>query len=183
MVAAAVERHNHQITKHEHQSMGISASKRVSHRFRTSPEFTSTCNTVFSDLQTLTQHTSPGNIFAYQLSDAAIRLHNSLSSPLLTTWCPSPPCRSQVDAAYRSIRRNSPPEETLSSDEFRDFAVVLFTDAVVSSVSKAVASKVCVGVAGIAGVGMVARIGGGLVGSLIGVYAIGVASSVYIGLG
>ncbi|KNA24263.1 hypothetical protein SOVF_017230 [Spinacia oleracea] len=163
--------------------MGISASKRVSHHFRTSQEFTSSCNTIFSDLQTLTQHASPGQIFAYQLPDAALRLHNSLSSPPLKTWCPSPPSRAQVDGAYRSLRRKSPPEETLSSDEFREFAIVMFTDAIVSNASKAVASKVCVGVAGIAGVGMVARIGGGLVGSVIGIYAIGIATSVYVSLG
>ncbi|XP_021774680.1 uncharacterized protein LOC110738595 [Chenopodium quinoa] len=163
--------------------MGISPSKKVSHHFRSSPEFTSSCNTIFSDLQTLTHHTSPGKIFAYQLPDATLRLHNSLSSPLIATWCPSPPSRAQIDGAYRSIRRSSPPEETLDSDEFREFAVVVFTDAVVTNASKAAARKVCVGVAGIAGVGMVGRVGGGLVGSVIGVYALGVATTAYLGLG
>ncbi|KMT15824.1 hypothetical protein BVRB_3g057930 [Beta vulgaris subsp. vulgaris] len=167
--------------------MGISPSKRVRHHFRSTPEFTSSCNTIFSDLQSLTQQTSHNNIFAYQLSDASIRLHtsllNSLSSPILKTWCPSPPSRAQVDDAYRSLRKSFSEEGTLSSDEFREFAVVLFADAVVSNASRIVASRVCVGVAGIGGVGMVTRVGGGLIGSVIGVYALGVATSVYVSLG
>ncbi|CAO2838218.1 unnamed protein product [Amaranthus hypochondriacus] len=167
--------------------MGISASKRVSDQFSTSQEFASSCNTVFSDLQTLTQHTSDSEIFAYQLPDASIRLHDSLllslPSPILKSWCPSPPSRTQVDGAYRSLRPNSSPKQTLNSDEFKEFAVVLFTDAVVSKVTKKVASRLGVGVAGIAGVGMMARVGGGLVGSAIGVYALGVATSVYVSLG
>ncbi|XP_057532205.1 uncharacterized protein LOC130810222 [Amaranthus tricolor] len=167
--------------------MGISASKRVRHQLSTSQEFSASCNTVFSDLQTLTQHTSNSEIFAYQLPDACIRLHdsllNSLPSPILKSWCPSPPSRTQVNGAYRSLRRNSSPKETLNSDEFKEFAVVLFTDAVVSNVTKKVASRVGVGIAGIAGVGVMARVGGGLVSSAIGVYALSVAASVYISLG
>ncbi|GMH28041.1 hypothetical protein Nepgr_029884 [Nepenthes gracilis] len=177
--------------------MGISASKRVSRRFRDSEEFNSACDSVFEECLTLTQHAFPG-IFPYQLSEACYGLHFSLSSsdPLVKKWLPSPPSLAQVDRAYRlfSLRRarcndyHSPPSNpqpqppTLGSDEFKAFAVELFTDSVVSNAGKEMIVRIPIGVAGIAGVGMATRAGKNLIGPAIGVYALGVATSIYVSL-
>ncbi|GAB4825580.1 hypothetical protein Ancab_008454 [Ancistrocladus abbreviatus] len=175
--------------------MGLSASKRVSRSFRDSSDFNSACDSVFEECLTLTQHAFPG-IFAYQLSDASFRLHLSLSlsNPLVKKWLPSPPSQAQVDRAYRLLSHSGATSSasggdnrqvearTLSSDKFKAFALELFTDAVLSNARKAVIVRVPIGVAGIAGVGMATRSRKDLIGTAIGVYALGVATSIYVSL-
>lgn len=167
--------------------MGLSSSKRVSQTLRDSTYFNSACDSVFEECLALTQHAFPG-VKPYQLASASDRLHNSLTLihyPLVQRWVPAPPSRSQVDKALRSVTRrfDLPEEETaLGAAEFRAFGVELFADAVVSNAGKAVLVRVPIGVAGIAGIGMATRSGKDLVGTAIGVYALGVATSIYLSL-
>ncbi|KAL8150923.1 hypothetical protein V2J09_020731 [Rumex salicifolius] len=164
--------------------MGISPSKRISGTLHNSSEFNSACDSVFSDLLALTQRAFSG-VLPYQLSDASVRLHLALSTshPLVKKWAPDPPSQAQVDQAYRSIRPNyaaSPPQDhahIIGTDEFKAFAVDLFTDAVIDGARKALAVRVPIGVAGIAGLGLATRSGKDFVGAAIGVYALGVATS------
>ena len=58
----------------------------------------------------------------------------------------------------------------------------LYADAVVSNAGKALLCRVPIGIAGIAGIGAVTRSGKDLVGTAIGVYALGVATSVFLSL-
>lgn len=58
----------------------------------------------------------------------------------------------------------------------------LFTDAVVSNAGKAILQQVPIGVVGILGIGGLTRSGKELVGAAIGVYALGVSTSIYLGL-
>ncbi|KAH7835785.1 hypothetical protein Vadar_029849 [Vaccinium darrowii] len=174
--------------------MGLSPSKRVSQTFTNSPNFNSSCNSVFQECLTLTQHAFPG-VLPHQLSHAASLLHHSLSSthPILKRWAPSPPTRSRVDRAYRTVitRRRSrsrtvsdkdEEEPCLGLAEFEEFAVEVFTGDVVDSARAAVMRRVPIGVVGIVGVGAGVRAGKDVVGTVIGVYSIGVAASVYLSL-
>ncbi|KAL3529018.1 hypothetical protein ACH5RR_008340 [Cinchona calisaya] len=174
--------------------MGLSASKRVKQSLTNSPDFNSACNSVYESSLALAQHAFPG-IKPYQLFSAIERLHqtliNSSSIPLITKWAPHPPTREQVDRAFKSIlsrRRqsdSSPDEESdvvLGKEEFGEFAVEVFADGVVSSARKEVLKRVPIGVAGIAGVGMIVKPGKEVVGTVIGVYALGVATAVYLSL-
>uniref|UniRef100_A0A7N0THE6 Uncharacterized protein n=1 Tax=Kalanchoe fedtschenkoi TaxID=63787 RepID=A0A7N0THE6_KALFE len=65
---------------------------------------------------------------------------------------------------------------------FVAFAVDLFTDAVVTSVRNAMLSRVPIGVGGIVGVGVLTKSRKDLVGTAVGVYALGVAASVYLSI-
>ncbi|XP_030536613.2 uncharacterized protein LOC115745287 [Rhodamnia argentea] len=172
--------------------MGISASKRVRSSLHSLPEFDSACDSAYDHCLVLTQHAFDG-VFPYQLSSASARLHHSLSSAsaLVSRWVPSPPSQSQVDRALRATTRRMPRPagggggdgpQLLGEAEFREWAVELFAGAVVESAGKAVLTRVPIGVAGIAGLGMATRSGKEVVGSLIGVYALGVATSIYLGL-
>lgn len=90
----------------------------------------------------------------------------------------------QVDRALRVVTRSgdSVQDQTLGRVEFKAFEVELFADAVVAGAGQALLRRVPIGVAGIAGVGLVTRSGKELVATAIGVYALGVATSVYLGL-
>ncbi|KAK3017655.1 hypothetical protein RJ639_003272 [Escallonia herrerae] len=166
--------------------MGLSASKRVCRALRDSPAFNSTCDSVYEDCLALAQHAFPG-VRPYQLASASDRLHHSLSTeiPLIRKWVPSPPTRSQVDTAFESVARRfgqGGEDITLGSEEFKAFAVELFGGAVVSGAGRAILQRVPVAVAGIAGIGVATRSGREVVGAVIGVYALGVATSVYLSL-
>ncbi|GFS31219.1 hypothetical protein Acr_00g0016240 [Actinidia rufa] len=171
--------------------MGTSASKRVSRSFTDSNDFNSTCDSVYEECLNLTQHAFPG-VRPYQLSSATDRVHHSLSTshPLIKKWVPTPPTRSQVDTAYRVVltRRfghepDGEEEPCLGKGEFRAFGVEVFAGAVVANAGAAVIRRIPIGVAGIAGVGAVTRAGKDLVGTAIGLYALGVATSIYLSLG
>ncbi|KAF7846756.1 hypothetical protein BT93_L3801 [Corymbia citriodora subsp. variegata] len=173
--------------------MGISSSKkRVESSLHSSPEFDSACDSAYAHCLSSTQHAFDG-VFPYQLSSAAAHLHRSLSStsPLVSRWLPSPPSQSQVDRALRATtrRRPLPPAggggdgpQLLDAAEFREWGVELFAGAVVESAGRAVLTRVPIGVAGIAGLGMATRSGKEVIGSVIGVYALGVATLIYLGL-
>ncbi|XP_010529013.1 PREDICTED: uncharacterized protein LOC104805901 isoform X2 [Tarenaya hassleriana] len=173
--------------------MGISASKRVKAVLTNSPEFDSACDSAYEHSISLAQHAFPG-VRRYQLLSAAADVHRNLSTlrfPLVLKWVPSPPSQSQVDSALRVIasrRRgrethgDSVEEETLGPGEFKEWAVEVFTESVVGKARNAVLSGIPVGIAGIAGIGAVTRSGNGLIGAAIGVYALGVATSVFLGL-
>lgn len=164
--------------------MGLSPSKRVTHTLSTSSAFTSACDSAYDETLTLSQHAFPG-VPPYQLASSATRLHHALSSlPLFSLYLPSPPSTSQVDATYKSIlrRRRRDGEPCLGREEFREFALELFAGAILESAGKALMLRVPVGVAGIVGVGAVAKTGRDLVGAAVGVYALGVAASVYLSL-
>ncbi|KAH7854099.1 hypothetical protein Vadar_010125 [Vaccinium darrowii] len=184
----------------EHQKgftrvMGLSPSKRVSQTFTNSPDFNSSCNSVYQECLTLTQHAFPG-VLPHQLPHAAFLLHHSLSSthPLLKRWAPSPPTRSRVNRAYRTIiTRHRSRSRTVSDEEeeeepclgpaeFEEFAFEVFTGDVMDSVRAAVMRRVPIGVVGIVEVGAGVRAGKDVVGTVIGVYSIGVAASVYLSL-
>lgn len=175
--------------------MGISASKRVRSALRSSPEFDSACDTAYDHCLALTQRAFDG-VFPYQLSSASALLHRSLSlsSPLVSRWVPTPPSQSQVDRALRratAADRRSPGggggvegdgPRLLGAAEFREWAAELFAGAVVEGAGRAVMTRVPIGVAGIAGLGMATRSGKEVIGSAIGVYALGVATAIYLGL-
>ncbi|MCD7457306.1 hypothetical protein HAX54_034833 [Datura stramonium] len=167
--------------------MGLSASKRVSNSLQNSSEFNSACESVYDDCLSLSQHAFPG-VKPYQLFSAAERLHASLypSVPLITNWVKSPPTRLQVDKAFKivSTRRSGEKDNdiVLGNSEFKEFAVEVFADAVVSSAGKKLLKRVPIGVFGIAGVGAVVKPGKELIVAAIGAYALGVATSVYVSL-
>lgn len=58
----------------------------------------------------------------------------------------------------------------------------LFAGAVVENAGKAVMFRVPIGIAGIAGIGAATRSGKDLVGAVIGVYSLGVATSIFLSL-
>uniref|UniRef100_A0A1D1YSE7 Armadillo repeat-containing protein 2 n=1 Tax=Anthurium amnicola TaxID=1678845 RepID=A0A1D1YSE7_9ARAE len=165
--------------------MGINASKRVEGALASSPEFTAACDAVYDDCLTLAQHAFPG-VRPYQLVDAAARLHALLSSgslPLVRRWVPSPPGQAEVDAALRrAVGDRHPAGGYLGRPEFEAFAVELLRDAVLSGAGRALAQWAPAGMAGIAGCGMVVRAGRTAVGRVMGVYALGVATAVYLSL-
>lgn len=168
--------------------MGISASRnRVKSAVSKSPEFDSACDSAFNHCLSLTQHAFPG-VFPYQLPTASDHLHPSLSTvPLVHRWVPSPPSRSQIDSALRIVlhtRRPLPDDspQTLDLAEFKQWAAELYAAAVVENAGKAVLTRVPIGIAGIAGLGIATRSGKELIGSAIGVYALGVATSIYLSM-
>ncbi|GMY32621.1 Transmembrane protein [Fagus crenata] len=176
--------------------MGISASKRVSTTFSNSSEFDSACDSSYSHCLSLTQHAFQG-VFPYQLATASDHIHRTLSSlrthSLILKWVPSPPSQGQVDSAFRAVTRRPNPNSNSSSaqenepvvigpTQFKEWAVELYANAVVSNAGKALLCRVPIGIAGIAGIGAVTRCGKDLVGTAIGVYALGVATSVFLSL-
>ncbi|KAK4387937.1 hypothetical protein Sango_2400300 [Sesamum angolense] len=166
--------------------MGLSASKRVQKTLHTSPEFDSACAAAYANCLSLTQHAVPG-VKPYQLFSAAEHLHRTLSHSLrlISRWVPHPPDRAQVDRALKTVlsRRAAPEEEiTLGEAEFKEFAVEVFTYSVVSSAGREVLKRVPLGAAGIAGFGVVVKPGKEVVAAAIGAYALGVATSIFLGL-
>ncbi|KAF8402350.1 hypothetical protein HHK36_013304 [Tetracentron sinense] len=166
--------------------MGIWASKRVEKALGNSPEFEVSCDYVYEECLTLTQHAFPG-VRPYQLFGASESLHLRLSEvgyPLVKKWVPSPPTRIQVDTALRALVSMDEQTQTLGLGpaEFKAFAVEVFRDAIVSNAQQDVLRRVPIGIAGIAGIGMATRSGRDLVGSVMGVYALGVATAVYLSL-
>ncbi|KAF5728788.1 hypothetical protein HS088_TW21G00941 [Tripterygium wilfordii] len=169
--------------------MGGVASKRVKARLGNSPEFDSACDSAYTHCLSLTQCAFDG-VFPYQLPNAATHLHHILSTaqfPLIHKWVPTPPTRSQIDMALRVITRRQQPRdredpELLGQVQFKEWAVELFGEAVVGSAGKAILTRVPMGVAGITGIGAATRSGREVVGTAIAVYALGVASWIYIGL-
>ncbi|KAL0366620.1 UNVERIFIED_CONTAM: hypothetical protein Sradi_3552100 [Sesamum radiatum] len=104
---------------------------------------------------------------------------------LISRWVPRPPDRTQVDRALKTVlsRRVAPEEEiTLGEAEFKEFAVEVFTYAVVSSAGREVLKRVPLGAAGIAGFGVVVKPGKEVVVAAIGAYALGVATSIFLSL-
>lgn len=59
---------------------------------------------------------------------------------------------------------------------------MVFAEAIVGNATKAVLTRVPIGIAGIAGIGAIARPGKDLIGAAIGIYALGVATSIYVSL-
>uniref|UniRef100_A0A1J3HPU2 Uncharacterized protein n=3 Tax=Noccaea caerulescens TaxID=107243 RepID=A0A1J3HPU2_NOCCA len=168
--------------------MGISGSKRVKTSLSNSPEFDSACDSAYEESLSLAQHAFAG-VRPYQLLSAATHIHRNLSSlrfPLVVRWVPSPPSQSQVDSALRvTISRVAVEEEEddmLGPEEFKEWAVEVFKESVVGNARKAMASRIPLGIAGIAGIGAVTRSSQNLIGAAIGVYAVGVATSVFLSL-
>ncbi|XP_062090068.1 uncharacterized protein LOC133796530 [Humulus lupulus] len=170
--------------------MGISASKRVKTLLSNSAEFNSACDSVYSYCLSLTQHAFPG-VFLYQLNTASEKLYQILTvdqpHPIILKWVSSPPTNSQVDSAIGVVTRRPNKdlgydEHTIGPNRFKEWAVELFGSAIAANANKAVLRRVPIGVAGIVGVGVVTRSGKDLVGTAIGVYALGIATSIYLGL-
>ncbi|KAG7574772.1 hypothetical protein ISN44_As09g029280 [Arabidopsis suecica] len=167
--------------------MGISGSKRVTTILSNSPEFNSACDSAYEESLSLAQHVFAG-VRPYQLVSAAAHIHRNLSSlgfSLITRWVPSPPSQSQVDSALRvTVSRvaAAEEEEILGPEEFKEWAVEVFVESIVGNARKTIASRIPLGIVGIAGIGAVTRSGQNLIGAAIGVYAIGVATSVFLSL-
>lgn len=79
----------------------------------------------------------------------------------------------------RAVRED---EIALDEVEFKEFAVEVFSNAVVSSAVMEVLKRMPLGAAGIAGVGVVVRPGKEVLVAAIGAYAVGVATSIYLRL-
>ena len=167
--------------------MGISGSKRVTTILSNSPEFDSACDSAYDESLSLAQHAFAG-VRPYQLVSAAAHIHRNLSAlrfPLITRWLSSPPSQSQVDSALRvTVSRvtAADEEEILGQEEFKKWAVEVFAEAVVGNARTTIASRIPLGIVGLGGIGAVTRSGQNLIGAAIGVYAIGVATSVFLSL-
>ncbi|GLT91595.1 hypothetical protein SLE2022_094750 [Rubroshorea leprosula] len=172
--------------------MGLaqSATKGVRTKLTSAAEFDSACGSAYTHCLSLTQHAFEG-VLPYQLLTAASHLHQTLTSihplPVICRWVPSPPTRAQVDSALRAVIGHQRPEGEdkmlmLGQAQFREWAIVLFADAVVGNAGKAVLKRVPIGVAGIVGIGAIARPGKEVIGTLMGVYTLGVVTSIYLGL-
>ncbi|XP_031267603.1 uncharacterized protein LOC116126048 isoform X1 [Pistacia vera] len=170
--------------------MGLTSSKRVETSLSNSTEFDSACNSAYSHCLSLTQHALPG-VLPYQLMTASDHIHQTLlshrSHPLILKWVPHPPSRTLVDSALKKVTLHwHLPEDgdldVIGPARFKKWAVVLYADAVVDNVGKALMSRIPIGVAGIAGIGAMTRSGKDLIGAAIGVYAVGVATSIYLSL-
>ncbi|GAA0168419.1 hypothetical protein LIER_23140 [Lithospermum erythrorhizon] len=102
----------------------------------------------------------------------------------LDKWVPTSP-----DRAYKKVVGLPGPGpikeegECLDREEFRVFALEVFSNVVVLKVRSEVLKMVPIGVVGIGGVGVVAKANGAVLGAVIGSYVIGVATTVYLGLG
>ncbi|KAK9141248.1 hypothetical protein Scep_010929 [Stephania cephalantha] len=164
--------------------MGSVASKRVEKTLAASPDFTAAVTAAFRRSLDLSEHAFPG-VRRYQLYSAAAEIHRDLISGaghrLVDRWLPSPPTRVQVDRAAAAAAAGGG-EETLDEEEFMEFAVEAFAEGILGNASRAVLKRVPVGLVGIGGIGVATRSGGGLVGSVMGVYAVGVAIGVYLSL-
>ncbi|XP_010517926.1 PREDICTED: uncharacterized protein LOC104793285 [Camelina sativa] len=170
--------------------MGISGSKRVKTILSKSPEFDWACDSAYEESLSLAQHAFAG-VRPYQLLSAGAHIHRNLSSlrfPLITRWVSSSPSQSQVDSALRVIiSRFAAAEEEddeilLRPEEFKEWALEVFTESVVGNARKAIASRIPLGIFGIAGIGAVTRSSQNMIGATIGVYAIGVTTSVFLSL-
>ncbi|TKY48301.1 hypothetical protein E2542_SST25717 [Spatholobus suberectus] len=161
--------------------MGLSASKRVENSLSNSGDFDSACDSAFSHCLSLTQHAFDG-VFPYQLKTASDYIHANTAHPLIKKWVPTPPDRSQVDAALRLLPSKSNPDDTLPLPLFKKWAHLLYTHAVLSAATTALMLRLPVGVAGIVGIGALTRPPRHLVGTLVGAYSLGVALSIFLGL-
>ncbi|KAK9138756.1 hypothetical protein Sjap_009350 [Stephania japonica] len=171
--------------------MGSVASKRVEKTLAASPDFSAAVGAAYRRALDLSERAFPG-VRRYQLYSAAAEIHRDLLSGaahrLVNQWLPSPPTRVQVDraaaavAARRRRRGGGGDEETLDEEEFMEFAVEAFREGIFGNASRAVLTRVPVGLVGIGGIGVATRSGGGVVGSVMGVYAVGVAVGVYLSL-
>ncbi|XP_051126542.1 uncharacterized protein LOC127248310 [Andrographis paniculata] len=171
--------------------MGLSASTRVQKSLGAAPEFTSACAAVYADCLSLSQHAFPG-VKPYQLFSATARLHSRLSQSLrlISNWLPHPPDRVHVDRALKAAVLSRRPPRTdededgivLDQTEFQEFALEVFSDAVVSAARLALLKRLPLGAAGIAGAAAVVKPGKDVVVVAIGAYALGVATSIYLSL-
>ncbi|XP_065867380.1 uncharacterized protein [Euphorbia lathyris] len=170
--------------------MGISVSKRVKTSLTNSTEFTSACDSAYSHCISLTQHAFEG-VLPYQLRTASDHIHatifsNSKQPLIFNNWVPSPPTRLQIDSALRFVARQQKGDETkeliLGPAPFKEWAVVLYAETIVGNAGKAIMARVPIGAAGIVGIGAATRSGKDLVGAAIGIYALGVATSIYLSL-
>ncbi|KAL5781219.1 hypothetical protein ACOSP7_006248 [Xanthoceras sorbifolium] len=172
--------------------MGLSASKRVKTSLDHSSEFDAACDSAFTHCLSLTQHAFHG-VLPYQLLTASDHIHHSLLSlpvdrrlhSLVLKWVPNPPNRTQVDSAFKKVTHDRPEDESLDvigATRFKEWAVVLYVDAVVGNAGKAVLSRVPIGMAGIAGIGALTRSRREFIGTAVGAYALGVATSIYLSL-
>ncbi|KAJ8649153.1 hypothetical protein MRB53_002176 [Persea americana] len=163
--------------------MGLSSS-RVQKTLTNSPEFDTACHSVFDECLDLSQHAFPG-VMAYQLPGAAARLHSHLLVllPIVKRWVPSPPDQGQVDRAVLISRGEVKGTAlTLTWEEFKAFAVELFKGAILSSARGTVLRRGSIGIAGIAGAGMVTRSSREAFGTVMSVYALGLAIAVFLTL-
>ncbi|KAL5998000.1 hypothetical protein ACLOJK_008934 [Asimina triloba] len=160
--------------------MGLSASTRVSAILRNSSEFDAACDAAYDECLDLAQHAFSG-LRPYQLLPASSRLHAAASAaiPLVKRWAPSPPTQLQVDRALRSVVGA---DETLTRAQFKEFAVEVLKEEIVSNARGTVLRGIPVGLVGIAGVGMATRAGRDATGRAIGAYALGISAAVYISL-
>ncbi|KAL2332241.1 hypothetical protein Fmac_019822 [Flemingia macrophylla] len=159
--------------------MGLSASKRVEKSLSNSADFDSACDSAFSHCLSLTEHAFQG-VLPYQLKTASDQIHRNTTHPLVLRWLPSPPARTQVDAAFRAL---SPDHNTLLPlPLFKNWAHRLYTHAVVTAAARALMLRLPLGVAGIVGIGALARPPPLFVGTFVGAYSFGVALSIFLGL-
>ncbi|PWA81872.1 hypothetical protein CTI12_AA182270 [Artemisia annua] len=141
-----------------------SSSKRVTGKLQESAEFISSIETVYNQTLSLSQQTFQG-IPRYQIQSASDNLYTTLlQQPYIIPF----------------IKKYI---VTLGENQFKEFAFDLYADVIVSNAEKDIMVKVPMGVAGIVGVGVASRLGLQVVGTAAGVYAVGVATSVYLSLG
>ncbi|XP_071736267.1 uncharacterized protein [Rutidosis leptorrhynchoides] len=167
--------------------LSLSSSKRVAGKLNSSPEFITACTTIYQQSISLAQQTFPG-ILLYQIPSASNRLYETLTTlqiPLIQKWVTAPPTRSQIDKSLQKVTKIDDADAIVVLDEaaFKEFAIELYADLIVANAEKEVLVKVPVGVVGIVGVGVFGRFGVEVVGTVAGVYAVGVATSVYLSLG
>ncbi|KAM7263265.1 hypothetical protein ACFE04_000948 [Oxalis oulophora] len=170
--------------------MGVCLSaprNQVKSKLSNSAEFNSACDSAFDHCLSLTQHAFPG-VFSYQLPTAASHIHQTLTTtkthPLIVQWVPSPPTRSQIDSALRVTTQlnHDDDREVIGLKEFKEWATVLFAEAVVDGAGKAAMKFFPIGAVGIAGIGAVTRTRKASVGLAIGGYASGLATVLLLSL-
>ena len=130
-------------------------------------------------------------ILSYVFNFSLNSLFSLLSLPdhrrhsLILKWVPDPPSGAQVDSAFKKVTHNRPKDESsdvIGLTRFKEWAVVLYVDAVVGNAGKAVLSQVPIGIAGIAGIGALTRSRRELIGTAAGAYAVGIATWIYLSL-
>ncbi|KAK2641941.1 hypothetical protein Ddye_023704 [Dipteronia dyeriana] len=169
--------------------LSLSASKRVKSSLVNSSDFDTACDSAFTHCLSLSQHAFDG-VLPYQLFTASDHIHYSLLShhhhSLILKWVPDPPSRAQVDSAFKKVTHHDRPKDessdVIGSTRFKEWALVLYVDAVVGNAGKAVLSRVPIGIAGIAGIGSLTRSRRELIGTAAGAYAVGVATWIYLSL-
>lgn len=168
-----------------------SSSKRVTGKLQESAEFISSIQTVYNQTLSPSQQTFQG-IPRYQIQSASDNLYNTLLQqhdiiPLIKKYVTAPPTRSQVQKSLRKVVQNADDDDdqivTVGENQFKEFAFDLYAGVIVSNAEKDIMVKVPMGVAGIVGLGVASRLGVQVVGTAAGVYAVGVATSVYLSLG